>query len=174
MGNKKRRQKQQKQQRQQRDLQEEEYMRELDNIVMDVIEQVNNSLGLLEGQRYLTSQSTITNSRQVESRPDAINILDVYDSLLDTNQQIRKLLDDFQHQLASSKDTAGINKTMVKFTDHFFSFREWLQKQLDLYHQVDFSHGEEVAVGQQYVKECHGSKDVKECLHKLVRAHQRE
>ena len=100
--------------------------------------------------------------------------MDVYDSLLDTNQQIHKLLDNFQDQLAAAKDTAGINKIMVKFTDHFLSFREWLQKQLDLYHQVDFSHAEEVAVGQQYAKQCHGSKDIKGCLSKLVKAHQRE
>jgi len=179
----KKQQKMEKMRKRHRDNQEELFMRELDNIVMDVIEQVNNSVGMLENNSH-TSNNIDTDGSLNGSLNGSINgilgnidnvstnsidILDVYDSLLSTNVQIGNILSNFQGQLAKSKDVNAINDTIMDFTEDFLDFQVWLKQQLQMYDQVNFTHAEELTVGKEYLKMCKGSKDVKACLHDLVK-----
>jgi hypothetical protein len=176
MGKKnKKQQKMEKIQKRHRDNQEELFMRELDNIVMDVIEQVNNSVDMLENNSHTSNNidadgsltgmlGTLDNVSN-----NSVDILDVYDSLLLTNVQIGNILSNFQGQLAKSKDVDAINDTIMDFTEDFLAFQVWLKQQLQMYDQVNFTHAEELAVGKEYLKMCKGSNDVKACLHELVK-----
>jgi hypothetical protein len=164
--------KMQKTQKRHRDNNEELFMRELDNIVMDVIGQVNNSLGMVDHNSSIVvnKDSNLTNILgDIDSiSKSTVNILDVYDSLLSTNVQIGNILDSFQGQLAKSKDVDAINDTIMDFTEDFLTFQVWLKKQLHMYDNVNFTHVEEMKVGKEYLKICKGTKNVKMCLHDIV------
>lgn len=171
----KKQQKMEKMRKRHRENQEELFMRELDNIVMDVIEQVNNSVDMLENKSH-TSNNIDTDgsindmlSKLNNVSTNNVDILDVYDSLLSTNVQIGNILSNFQGQLAKSKDVNAINETIMDFTEDFLAFQDWLKQQVQMYDQVNFTHAEELTVGKEYLKMCKGSKDVKACLHDLVK-----
>ena len=168
-------QKTQKMQKRHRDNNEELFMRELDNIVMDVIGQVNNSLGMVDHNSSIVvnKDSNLTNILgDIDSiSKSTVNILDVYDSLLSTNVQIGNILDSFQGQLAKSKDVDAINDTIMDFTEDFLTFQVWLKKQLHMYDKVNFTHVGEMTVGKEYLKICKGTKNVKMCLHDIVNNH---
>jgi len=182
MGNKKdnnkRQQKMRKMHKRHRDNHEELFMRELDDIVMDVIEQVNNSLGVLDNNSntgfnsYGSQKGMLGDIGDIDNISNSsVNILDVYDSLLSTNVQISNILDSFQGQLANSKDVDAINDTIMDFTEDFLTFQVWLKQQLHMYDKVNFTHAEELAVGKEYLTMCKGSKNVKTCLHDIIKKH---
>ena len=178
MGKKnKKQQKMEKIQKRHRGNQEELFMRELDNIVMDVIEEVNNSVGMLENNSNTSNNiDTGGNLNDMLSKlnnvsTNNVDILDVYDSLLSTNVQIGNILSNFQGQLAKSKDVDAINETIMDFTEDFMAFQVWLKQQVQMYDKVNFTHAEELAVGKEYLHMCKGTKDVKACLHDIVKGH---
>jgi len=128
---------------------EEQIMLEIDKIIKNV-------------------SSNINESPQPTSELANINILDVYEMLLETNRQLTTTLDGFRLNLETANDSTGVNTSIMHFTRDFYKIRKLLTKHSNIYNDIHFTSIEEAAIGKKYMRECLTRKDRDKCLHELA------
>lgn len=140
----------------------------LDNLKMSLTSK-NRDSGLLTGSQLDDPKKEVIG--QIEKSKE-VSVIDIYESLENTYQDLGLMLTHFNKGLKNAKDAPTVNKCIVDFLEDFYQMREILLKRALSYEDITFSYAKELKVEKDFLLHClvksKNAKEVIKCMSKKV------